>query len=180
MTPGAIELVILSFYSGGAHLLQLAFSLKCQRETKPNLLGLTSPSCSQPRGPSTSHLSQSCAVLLGTKSFLPPTLRSSHPGLPAVSHLANSFPASGPLPWLLLPRALSLGGPHSLSLSLFKSLLHLFRGHPLFKRAWGPPLSTSTHSSDFPTVPLRLCFVFSCVSRLVSVSHQRQLIRVGG
>ena len=34
------------------------FSLTYQRETRPNLLSLTSPSCSQPRGPSTSYLNR--------------------------------------------------------------------------------------------------------------------------
>ena len=42
-------MVISSFYSNKAQLLPLTFSLKCQREARPNLLGLTSPSCSQPR-----------------------------------------------------------------------------------------------------------------------------------
>ena len=46
-----------SFYSSRAQLLQLTFSLRCQREARPNFLSLTSPSCPQPRGPSTSNLS---------------------------------------------------------------------------------------------------------------------------
>ena len=51
LTQGVTEVVIFSFSSSRAQLLPLTFSLKCQRETGPNLLGLTSLSCSQPRGP---------------------------------------------------------------------------------------------------------------------------------
>ena len=43
------------FNSSRAQLLPLTFSLNCQREPRPNLLSLTSPSCSQPWGPSTSQ-----------------------------------------------------------------------------------------------------------------------------
>ena len=56
LTPGVTEVVILSFYVSRAQLLQLTFSLRCQREARPNLLSLTSPSCLQPKGPSTSYL----------------------------------------------------------------------------------------------------------------------------
>ena len=49
-------LTISSLYASRAQLLQLTFSLTCQRETMPRLLGPTSPSCSQPRGPSSSYL----------------------------------------------------------------------------------------------------------------------------
>ena len=62
MTPGVIEVVVLSFYSSRAHLLQLTFSFKCQRERRHNLLFLTSPRCSQPRGPSTSYLTPKSQV----------------------------------------------------------------------------------------------------------------------
>ena len=51
LTQGVTEVVIFSFSSSRAQLLPLTFSLKCQRETGPNLLGLTSLSYSQPRGP---------------------------------------------------------------------------------------------------------------------------------
>lgn len=47
----------LSFYFNRAQLLQLIFSLKCQREIRLNLFSLRSPSSSQHRGPSTSYLS---------------------------------------------------------------------------------------------------------------------------
>ena len=56
LTPRVTEGVILSFYASRAQLPSLHFSLKCRREARPNLLGLTSPSCSQPRGPCTSCL----------------------------------------------------------------------------------------------------------------------------
>ena len=47
---------LISLYSSWAQLLQLTFSLRSQREIRPSLLGLTSPSCSQPRGPSITYL----------------------------------------------------------------------------------------------------------------------------
>ena len=45
---------ILSSCSSRAHLLQLTFSLTCQREARANLLSLQ---CSQGRGPATSYRS---------------------------------------------------------------------------------------------------------------------------
>ena len=58
LTPGLIDMVILTFFfhSSRTQLLLLTFFLKCQREVRPNLLSLTSPSCSQPRGPSITYL----------------------------------------------------------------------------------------------------------------------------
>ena len=56
MTPGVIDVVILSFYSSRAQPLPLTFSLRCQREVRPNLLSLTSPCYSQPRDLSISYL----------------------------------------------------------------------------------------------------------------------------
>ena len=55
-SPWLQEWLKWSFHSSRAQLQSLTFSFKCQRGTKPNLLGLTSPSCSQPRGPPTSYL----------------------------------------------------------------------------------------------------------------------------
>ena len=43
LSAGVIDVVILSFYSSRAQLLPLTFSLRCQREARPNLLSLTSP-----------------------------------------------------------------------------------------------------------------------------------------
>ena len=71
LTPGVIEVVILSLYSSRAQLLPLTFFLMCQREARLNLLSLTSPSCSQPRGPSTSYLRVICKdYLLGVPWWL--------------------------------------------------------------------------------------------------------------
>ena len=56
LTPGVIEVVTSSLSTLPAELLPLTFSLMCQKEERPHFLNLTSPSCSQPGGPSTSSL----------------------------------------------------------------------------------------------------------------------------
>lgn len=58
LDPRSDRMVI--FHSGRAQLLPLTFSLKHQREVRPKLLSLTSPSGSQPRGPATCSLTLSC------------------------------------------------------------------------------------------------------------------------
>ena len=54
LPPSVSILTILSLYFSQAQLPQRTFSLKWQRETRPNF---TSPSCSQPRAPPTCYLS---------------------------------------------------------------------------------------------------------------------------
>ena len=68
LTSRVTDLVILPFYSSRAQLLPLTLSLKCRNEARPNLLRLTSPSSSQPRGPSTPYLKLLYIELINNKA----------------------------------------------------------------------------------------------------------------
>ena len=76
LTLGLIEVVILFFYSRRTQLLPLTFSLMCQREAKPNLLSLTSPSYPQSRSSSTFYLkmtSEHCVMSAASPKRTPGT-----------------------------------------------------------------------------------------------------------
>lgn len=51
MTSGVTDVVLLSFCSSRAQLLQLTFPLTCQRDTRPSSLGLKSSQLFSAQGP---------------------------------------------------------------------------------------------------------------------------------